>query len=151
MPLQRDRLQPEGIFPRWNHRKRNGSSMGLAVQMFRFQPCAEAGIVDIRLALPKIRAQPTLDLQMIQLQLDDGGAPGKIAPDVGSADMQSRCTATFRLCFNYHTDLLFDSGWMSPRSRPRGWCSPVPALSGTRPVDSTWGDLVVLPKRCKTA
>jgi hypothetical protein len=39
--------------------------------MLGLQPCAEPGIVNLRLVLPKVRRQPTLNLEMVQMQLDD--------------------------------------------------------------------------------
>jgi hypothetical protein len=43
--------------------------------------------VDLRLVLPKVRPQPTLNLEMIQMQLDDRDMPGEITPDIGCADV----------------------------------------------------------------
>jgi hypothetical protein len=57
------------------------------VEILRLQPRTEPGIVNLRLVLPKVWLQPTLNLEMIQMQLDDRNVPGEISPDIGSADV----------------------------------------------------------------
>jgi hypothetical protein len=51
------------------------------------EPRAEAGIVNLGLVLPKIRPQPTLNLEMIQMQLDDRNVHWEISPNIGYADV----------------------------------------------------------------
>jgi hypothetical protein len=78
------------------------------VEILGFQPGAEPGIVNLRLVLPKVRLQPALNLEMIQVQLDDRNVLGKITPDIGSTDVQSRDTTALALCFDHHICLLFN-------------------------------------------
>ena len=86
--VQRDRLQPEGVFAGRNHRQMYWASVPLAVKMFRLQPRAETGVVDFRIVSPEIGTKAALNLQVIQLQLDHRNMPWKIAPDIGETDMQ---------------------------------------------------------------
>jgi hypothetical protein len=44
---------------------------------------------------------------MIQVQLDFGDAPGKIAADIVYADMESDYGEAFALRFDHHNHLLF--------------------------------------------
>ena len=66
--------------------------------------------MNLRLVLPKVRLQPTLNLEMIQLQLDDCNVLGEVTPDVGNANVQSSHTTARALCFDHHRYLLFDVG-----------------------------------------
>ena len=62
--------------------------------------------MNFRLSLPEIRLQPTLNLQMIELELDDRNVLGKKAPYVGYTNMQSCDAMTFGMSFHHHTYLL---------------------------------------------
>jgi hypothetical protein len=64
--------------------------------------------MNLGLILPKVRLQPTLNLKMIQLQLDNRNVPRKIAPRIGNADVQSRQAAALGLCFDDHICLPFN-------------------------------------------
>jgi hypothetical protein len=75
-----------------------------------FKPGTKAGVVNLRLPLPEIRAQSTLNLQMIQLQLDDSNGLGEIAPDIGSPNVETSDTTALGMRFDYHIHLLFNSG-----------------------------------------
>jgi hypothetical protein len=75
-----------------------------------FQPCAEAGIEDLRLPLPEVWLKSALDLEMIQLQLNDGQMFGKIAPDIVCAYMQSGNSTSLALCLDDHTYLPINAG-----------------------------------------
>jgi hypothetical protein len=70
------------------------------------QPGAQPWVVNLRLALPKVRRQPALNLEMIQKQLDDRNAAGKITADIGNANMQSGHPVTLGMSFDYHRNLL---------------------------------------------
>jgi len=58
------------------------------------------------LILPEIRRKIALDLQMIQLQLNEGDASRKIALNVTAAHVQAGNSAAFALCFDYHMPAL---------------------------------------------
>jgi hypothetical protein len=58
------------------------------VQVFGFEPRAKTGIVDFRVAVPKVGRQRALDLQMVKMQFDLGGMPGKMALHVARAHMK---------------------------------------------------------------
>jgi hypothetical protein len=62
--------------------------------------------VNFRLPLPEIRLQTTLNLQMIELELDDRNVLGKIAPYVGFTNVQSCDAMSLGMSFHYHTYLL---------------------------------------------
>lgn len=87
------------------------------MKIFRFQPGAQPWIVDLRFPSPEIRVQPTLNLQMVELQLDYLNMLGKIATDVGHPDQQSGDTSALGMCFDYHDDLLENEGWIQSRSQ----------------------------------
>jgi hypothetical protein len=55
--------------------------------ILRLQPRTEPRVVDLRLVLPKVRFQSTLNLEVIQMQLNDFNMPWKISPDIGCADV----------------------------------------------------------------
>jgi hypothetical protein len=63
--------------------------------------------VDLRLALPELGRQPTLNLQMIEMQLDFGDAPGKIAADIVHTHVESDYGEAFAFRFDHHNYLLF--------------------------------------------
>ena len=102
----RHESNPERIFARWNHRQGNGAPTGARTQVLGFKPCAKPRIEDLRLILPEIGRQITLDLQMIQLQFDKRNASRKIALNVTAAHVQAGNSAAFALCFDYHMPAL---------------------------------------------
>ena len=106
--LRRDCLQPEGVVSGRKHCKGYRDTIRPGVIILGLEPRAEAGIVNLGLVLPKIRPQPTLNLEMIQMQLDDLKVPGKITPDIGSADVQPCHTTAFALCLDHHICLPFN-------------------------------------------
>jgi len=57
-----------------------------------------------------------LNLEMIQLQLNEGDVPREIPSNVRSTYVEPGESATFALCFDYHTRLLFNVGLSQPRS-----------------------------------
>jgi hypothetical protein len=67
-----------------------------------FQPCAQPGIEDLRLTLPEIRFQATLNLEMIEYQFNTRYALWKISPDVVNAHMKSGDSASLALRFDHH-------------------------------------------------
>ena len=78
--------------------------------MLGLEPSAESRVENFRLSPPEIRVQPTLNLQMIQLQFDNGDGLLKITPNVGNPDVETGDAATLGVCFDHHTYLLFNSG-----------------------------------------
>jgi hypothetical protein len=52
--------------------------------------------------LPESGRQIALDLQMIQLQLNEGNTSRKVPLNVAAAYVQSGNSAAFALCFDYH-------------------------------------------------
>lgn len=64
--------------------------------------------MNLRLAEPKGGFQTAVNLQVIQMQFDDGNVLGKITAHVGDANVQSGDTATPGLCFDYHAGLPFE-------------------------------------------
>jgi len=74
--------------------------------MLGLQPCAEPGIVNLRLVLPKVRSQPTLNLEMVQMQLDDRDVAWEITANIGNANVQSSQPVALGMCLDYHRNLL---------------------------------------------
>ncbi|MDR3775513.1 MAG: hypothetical protein P4K97_01355 [Terracidiphilus sp.] len=95
-------MQPEGVFARGDHGHGDRFQVGLGVEIFGFQPGAQPGIVDLGLALPEIRSEAALDLQMIQLQLNHRNAPGKVTADVADADVEPGDNTALAMGFDYH-------------------------------------------------
>jgi hypothetical protein len=69
------------------------------------KPSAEARIVNLRLIVPETGRQLTLNLQMIQLQLDDSNVFREKAPDIVRTNVQSSNSASLALRLDYHTYL----------------------------------------------
>jgi len=102
MVFGRHGLQAKRILACRDHVQGNGMTIATGMHMFGFEPRAEARIENLRLALPEIGRQPTLDPQMIQLQFYRGDILGKIPPDIIRPDVQSRESSAFTVCFDYH-------------------------------------------------
>ncbi len=87
------------------------------MKILRLQPSAQPGIVNLRLTPPEIRVQSTLNLQMVELQLDYVNMLGEIATDIGHPDQQTGDTSALGMCFDDHDDLLSNEGWIQSRSQ----------------------------------
>jgi len=81
--------------------------------MLRFKPSAKPRIADLRLAQPEVGCQPTLDPEIIQLQLDDCSASREMTPHIRRADVEPTKSAALALRFDHHRHRL--------RHRLRGW------------------------------
>jgi hypothetical protein len=110
LSIDANRLQPVGILSRWNHGQRDGRSIQICMHMPGFQPGAQPGVEDFRLASPEIGLQTALNLEMIQLQLDAQNAFWEKTPGIACAHMQSGNAESFALCFDDHKHLLFNDG-----------------------------------------
>src|SRR6185437_11791966 len=69
---KRQRLQAVRILAGGNHRHGKRRLADLAVEVLLREPGAEARIANLRRAVPEVRCEPALDLQMVELELDDG-------------------------------------------------------------------------------
>ncbi len=85
-------------------------AVGRAVEILRFEPGAEAGVVDFRLALPEVGLEAALDAEMPELELDVLRAFWEVAADVIRSDVQPSNAVTFALCFDNHLEPAFDIG-----------------------------------------
>jgi hypothetical protein len=103
---QRHHPKPERVLARRDHRQGKRPSSGHPTQMLGFKPCAKSGIEYFRLILPEIRRQVALDLEMIQLQFNEGDSAREIALNVGSANVQSSNSTALALRFDYHMPTL---------------------------------------------
>ncbi len=102
LSVGRHRLETKRIFARWNHVQSYGMAIPAGVHVLGLKPCAQARIENFRLSLPEIGLQPALDPKVVYLQFNGGDVSGKITPDVIGTDEQSRESAAFTLCFDYH-------------------------------------------------
>jgi len=100
-------LEAEGVFAFRDHGQRDGDAVRLGVHVFGLEPGAETRIVDLRMAVPEAGVEAALNLQVVQLQLNDGDAFGKIAADIVHADMEASDFVAFALCFDDHRCLQF--------------------------------------------
>ena len=89
MPMLGGGPQAKRILARRNHRQGDRLPNRLHVGDLEIQPLAQPGIVDFRLALPELRGQVALDIQMIQLQFDDIDVLRKVAPYILRTDLQT--------------------------------------------------------------
>jgi len=110
--FQRDELQAEGVFALGNHRQRDGSSIRSAMHVLRLQPGAQPGVVNLGLAAPEARVQPTLNPQMIQLQFDNRSFFRKIPPDISWSYVESGNAEADGMSFDYHPEYLLVPCWM---------------------------------------
>lgn len=101
----RNRLQPERVLSRRDHRQQNGGLIRLGFRAFGLEPCIQPRIVDLRPILPEVGVKSALNLQMIQLQFDDRCVFGKITARVTCAYMQSCQPMTLTLRFDNHIHL----------------------------------------------
>jgi hypothetical protein len=76
--------------------------------------------VNLRLVLPEVWLKPTLNPEMIQLQLDDRNVPWEIAPDIGCADEKPRHATALGMCPHYHRNLLSTSEEVGRENQARG-------------------------------
>jgi hypothetical protein len=72
-----------------------------------FEPGAQPGVEDLRLASPEIGLQAALNLEMIQLQLDAENVLREIAPGIACTHIQTSDTEPLALCFDHHKYLPF--------------------------------------------
>ena len=88
-----NRLETEGVLSSGDHRERYRRAIGFGVHVFGLQPGAQPGIEDLRFALPKIRIQTALNVEMVELQFDCRNVITKVAADIGFTNVKS-CNAT---------------------------------------------------------
>ena len=96
-------LEQEGVFARWNQGKSDGTAVASAVHVTCFQPRAQPRIEDVGMSVPELGRQAASNTQVVQLQINEWGSFGKIAPDVVDSNMQARNAATFTLRSNHHS------------------------------------------------
>ena len=80
------------------------------MKYLKTQPLAESGIMNLRLIAPKLRTQPALNLQMVQLQFNHVDSFGKIPSDILCAHKEAGNFAALDLRLDHHS---------SPRNPPR--------------------------------
>lgn len=97
------RLQFEGVISGRNQSQRNRAVSG-AVEILRFKPRTEPGIVDFWLTLPEVRFETTLDSKMAELEFDVMSVFWKIATNIRGANVQSSDAVTFALGSNDHRE-----------------------------------------------
>jgi hypothetical protein len=73
------------------------------VEVFGIQPGAQAGIVNVGVAVPEIRGQGALDLEVIEMQFNERNVPREMALHVARAYVEAGDAAGFPLCFHNHT------------------------------------------------
>ena len=78
--------------------------MAGTVHVLGFEPGAEAGIGDLRLAIPEVGIETALNPEMVKKQFDGGNAIREIAPDIVNAHMESGDSMSFVLSFDYHKE-----------------------------------------------
>jgi len=97
-----DQLQAKRVLSGGNHGQRDRPAIENGEQVFGFQPGAQAGIVNISVAVPEIGRKRALDLQVIEVQFDLRNVLWKMALDVARADMKTGHAPGLPLCFHYH-------------------------------------------------
>lgn len=77
-------------------------TVGGAVEVLGFQPCAKSGIVDFGLATPEVGLEVALDTKVPELQLDILCFFREIAAYILRSNVESSDAVTFALSFNDH-------------------------------------------------
>jgi hypothetical protein len=95
------RLQFEGVISRRDHSQRHSAIRG-AVEIFGFKPCAEPGIVDLRLPLPEVGFKAALNAEMAELEFDVARVFRKVAAGIRGSNVQPGDAVAFALSFNDH-------------------------------------------------
>ena len=116
--MRADGLEAEAVFAGGNERQRDGRVAGMAVKVFRFEPRVEAGIANLRPALPEIGLEAELDEEMVEVQLDDVGFPGKIAAHICCAYFDAGKVTAFAMRFDNHKILSSDGERGPPGMSP---------------------------------
>ena len=65
--IGRERLQAKRVLSRWNHCQWHRGAAPASMHMLVLKPRTQTGVINLRLTLPEIGSQSTLDSQMIQL------------------------------------------------------------------------------------
>jgi len=68
--MRSDRLKAEGVMACGYHGERYRRAIRFGMHVFGLEPGAQPGVVDFRLALPKIRLQSALNVEVIKLEFD---------------------------------------------------------------------------------
>jgi len=97
-----DGLKAEGVFAGRDHGERDGDAFGLGVHVFGLEPGAEAWVADLGMTIPEAGVEAALDLEVVELELNDGDVFGKVAADIVDADMEACDFMAFALRFNDH-------------------------------------------------
>ena len=104
------RLKPERVLAGGNHGQGDGVAIQLSVHVLGFKPGAQPRVMDLWLSLPEIGCQATLNLQMIQLQLDLRDMFWEIATDIVSTHVIPVTPRDLLCVFTTMTYLLFNDG-----------------------------------------
>lgn len=104
---QGDGLQAKGIFSGGDHGHGERGSVGVSTEVLRFKPGAQPGVAYLRPSMPEIGRQFALNQKMIEVQLDDGDAPGEVTADIVWAYVQTGHGETSALRSDHHAYLLF--------------------------------------------
>lgn len=80
-------LEAKGVFAGRNHRQRYWRTTAAAVHVLGFKPGAQTRVINLRLTLPEVGGQSTLDPKVIQLKFNCRDIFGEIATDIICADV----------------------------------------------------------------
>lgn len=72
------------------------------MEILRFKPGAEPGVVNFGLALPEVGLETALNTEVPELQFYVLRALREVAADILISDIQARQAVTSTLCFDYH-------------------------------------------------
>jgi hypothetical protein len=84
----RNGLEAKGVLSSGDHREWYRRAIGFGMHVFGLKPGAEPGIKDLGFALPEVRFQSALNVEMVELQFDCGNVFTKIAADIGFTNVQ---------------------------------------------------------------
>lgn len=96
----------KGIGAGGNHVEEDGLARGGSAGDFEFQPAAEAGVMDLRMALPEVGGESALDVEVIEMKFDAGLATAEVAPRVGFADEEAGLIVPVFVRFDQHKSHL---------------------------------------------
>ena len=121
-----DGLQAEAVFAGRNEGEGKGIAAGRAVEVFRFEPEAETRVANLTAAKPEFRTEPTLNLEVVELQFDDCRVPSEVAHCVDRADFDAGKDVALVLRFDDHVALTLASklGDVKARIETRAGANP---------------------------
>jgi len=138
----------EGVGAGRDHAEEEGVAASGATADLEVQPSAEAGIVDLRAALPEIGREGAPDAEVVEPEFDIGPAATEVTARIRFADVQAGTVPSVFMDFDQHkvtfrgVDLWKDTYGESARAEEP---EMIAIQKGARSLDWQTGRLAVVP------